>query len=43
AAAHKVNIGDVLILITYAIMSIDAAKVFKPALVFPDETTNLLK
>ena len=43
AAAHKVNIGDVLILITYAIMSIDAAKAFTPALVFPDETTNLLK
>ena len=43
AAAHKVNIGDVLILITYAIMSIDAAKAFIPALVFPDETTNLLK
>ena len=43
AAAHKVNIGDVLILITYAIMSIDAAKSFTPALVFPDETTNLLK
>lgn len=43
AAAHKVNIGDVLILITYAIMSIDAAKAFTPTLVFPDETTNLLK
>ena len=43
AAAHKVNIGDVLILITYAIMSIDAAKTFTPTLVFPDETTNLLK
>ena len=43
AAAHKVNIGDVLILITYAIMSVETAKCFKPALVFPDETTNLLK
>ena len=43
AAAHKVNIGDVLILITYAIMSLDAAKGFTPASVFPDETTNLLK
>lgn len=43
AAAHKVKIGDVLILITYAIMSVDEAKVFTPALVFPDETTNLLK
>ena len=43
AAAHKVNIGDVLILITYATMSLEDAKVFKPALVFPDEATNLLK
>lgn len=43
AAAHKVNVGDVLILITYAIMSVDAAKVFVPTLLFPEETTNLLK
>ena len=43
AAAHKVNIGDVLIFITYATMSLEDAKVFKPALVFPDEATNLLK
>ena len=42
AAAHKVSIGDVLILITYAFMDIEAAKVFKPSLVFPNETTNLL-
>jgi len=32
-----------LILITYATMSVEDAKVFKPALVFPDEATNLLK
>jgi aspartate 1-decarboxylase len=43
AAAHKVSIGDILILITYAVMNVDDAKVFTPALVFPDETTNLLK
>ena len=43
AAAHKVNIGDVLILITYATMSLEEAKIFKPSLVFPDEATNLLK
>ena len=43
AAAHKVSVGDVLILITYASMSIESAKVFKPSLVFPDEATNLLK
>lgn len=43
AAARKVSVGDTLILITYALMDIEAAKTFKPALVFPDEQTNLLK
>ena len=43
AAARKVAIGDTLILITYAFMDIEEAKVFKPSLVFPDEATNLLK
>ncbi|WAC00842.1 aspartate 1-decarboxylase [Lacinutrix neustonica] len=43
AAARLVSPGDVLILITYAFMDIEEAKVFKPSLVFPDENTNLLK
>lgn len=43
AAARLVSPGDVLILITYAFMDIEEAKVFKPSLVFPDESTNLLK
>lgn len=43
AAARKVAKGDVLILITYALMDIEKAKTFKPALIFPDEETNLLK
>jgi aspartate 1-decarboxylase len=43
AAARKVAVGDVLILIAYAMMDIEEAKTFKPALVFPDEATNLLK
>ncbi len=43
AAARKVSVGDTLILITYAFMDIEKAKVFKPSLVFPDEATNLLK
>ena len=43
AAARKVAVGDTLILITYAFMDIEEAKTFKPALVFPDENTNLLK
>ncbi len=43
AAARKVAVGDVLILITYGMMEIEKAKTFKPALIFPDEETNLLK
>ena len=43
AAARKVAKGDVLILITYAMMDIEEAKKFKPRLLFPDEETNLLK
>ncbi len=43
AAARKVSVGDTLILITYAFMNVEEAKIFKPALVFPDEATNLLK
>ncbi|MEM8847418.1 MAG: aspartate 1-decarboxylase [Bacteroidota bacterium] len=42
AAARKVAVGDILILITYAWMDIEEAKVFNPSLVFPNEETNLL-
>jgi len=42
AAARKVAPGDILILITYARMDIEEAKVFNPALVFPNEADNLL-
>ncbi|WP_010521266.1 aspartate 1-decarboxylase [Aquimarina agarivorans] len=43
AAARKVAKGDVLILITYCMMEMEAAKKFSPALVFPNEENNLLK
>lgn len=43
AAARKVAKGDILILITYAIMELEEAKSFKPALVFPNEENNLLQ
>lgn len=43
AAARKVAVGDVLILIAYAMMEIEKARTFKPALIFPDESTNLLR
>lgn len=42
AAARKVAQGDILILITYAIMEVEKAKKFKPSLVFPNEENNLL-
>jgi len=42
AAARKVAPGDILILITYAMMTMEEAKNFKPALVFPNEDNNLL-
>lgn len=42
AAARKVAVGDVLILITYAWMGLKEAKNFNPSMVFPDEQTNLL-
>jgi len=42
AAARKVAVGDVLILITYAFMELEEAKAFKPALVFPNEADNTL-
>lgn len=42
AAARKVAKGDVLILITYAMMDIEEAKNFNPSLVFPNEENNLL-
>ena len=42
AAARKVAPGDILILITYAMMNMEDAKKFKPSLVFPNEENNLL-
>lgn len=43
AAARKVAVGDILILITYAWMEIEEAKTFEPAMIFPNEENNLLK
>ena len=42
AAARKVAVGDVLILVCYATMDIENAKSFTPRLLFPNETTNRL-
>lgn len=41
-AARKAAVGDVVIVISYALMDFELAKTFKPSLVFPKEPTNLL-
>ena len=42
AAARLVAVGDVLILICYAQMTIEEARNFKPSLLFPNEKDNTL-
>lgn len=42
-AARKVHKGDIIIIISYASMDFEVAKTFRPWIIFPDETTNLLK
>jgi aspartate 1-decarboxylase len=41
-AARKVMKGDTVIIISYAYLSPEEAKTFRPTLVFPDESTNQL-
>ncbi len=42
-AARKVAVGDVVIIISYAILDFEEAKTFKPTLLFPDTVTNSIK
>lgn len=42
AAARKVQPGDVVIIMAYAVMDFEEAKNFKPAVIFPDTRTNKL-
>jgi aspartate 1-decarboxylase len=40
-AARKVQVGDVIIIISYATMDFEEAKQFKPTVIFPDEYNRL--
>ncbi|NDV60122.1 aspartate 1-decarboxylase [Bacteroides sp. 519] len=40
AAARKVQPGDIVIIMSYALMDFEEAKSFKPTVVFPDSATN---
>jgi aspartate 1-decarboxylase len=42
AAARKVQPGDVVIIMSYALMDAEEARTFKPAIIFPDTATNRL-
>ena len=42
AAARNVQPGDVVIIMSYAMMDFEEAKHFKPAVIFPDTATNKL-
>ncbi len=42
AAARKVQVGDIVIIMAYAHMSPEEAAAFRPKVIFPDTATNRL-
>ena len=42
AAARKVQVVDIVIIMSYAMMDFEEAKTFTPTVVFPDSATNRL-
>lgn len=40
AAARKAAVGDLVIIISYAMMEFEEAKTFKPSIIFPEAETN---
>lgn len=42
AAARKVQVGDVVIIMSFALIDFEEAKKFKPMVVFPDAGSNRL-
>jgi aspartate 1-decarboxylase len=40
-AARKVQVGDIVIIISYAFMTPDEARNHKPSIIFPDDTNKL--
>jgi aspartate 1-decarboxylase len=41
-AARRVVVGDVVLIMSYAMMDSQDAKLFKPTIIFPDTNTNKL-
>ena len=42
AAARRAQVGDIVIIIAYGIMTTEEAKEHKPSLVFPDSNNHLV-
>lgn len=42
AAARKAAVGDKIIIVSYASMAFEAAKTFKPWIIFPDDNNKLI-
>lgn len=42
AAARKVLVGDIILIMSFASMDFEQAKSFKPSIIFPDTNTNKL-
>jgi aspartate 1-decarboxylase len=42
AAARKVIVGDIIIIMSFALLDFQEAKSFKPVIIFPDTKTNKL-
>ncbi|MCA6074381.1 aspartate 1-decarboxylase [Fulvivirga sedimenti] len=42
-AARRTQVGDIIIIISYASMDFEEAKKFKPSIIFPDENNQLLQ
>jgi aspartate 1-decarboxylase len=40
-AARRVQVGDTIIVISYATMDFEAAKTFRPSIIFPNEDNSL--
>nr|MBC7612327.1 aspartate 1-decarboxylase [Pseudopedobacter sp.] len=43
SCARLAQIGDVVIIVSYALLEMEEAKKFEPILVFPDENNRLIK
>ena len=42
AAARKIQVDDLVIIVSYALMDFEEAMQFKPSVIFPDSATNRL-